>query len=83
MPVDTCVGIVDPYAKPWARKGQELIFFFLNDRLEFRKKGREAGWGGGRKVEEDLPDSDETLLGNRTEGAQKMPQKILEETETK
>lgn len=43
MPVDTCVGIVDPYAKPWARKGQELIFFFLNDRLEFRKKGREAG----------------------------------------
>ncbi|XP_028995619.1 connector enhancer of kinase suppressor of ras 3 [Betta splendens] len=36
MPVDTCVGVVDPYAKPWApgRKGEELLYRYLsNERI--------------------------------------------------
>uniref|UniRef100_A0A3Q3FB42 Cnksr family member 3 n=1 Tax=Labrus bergylta TaxID=56723 RepID=A0A3Q3FB42_9LABR len=36
MPVDTCVGIVDPYAKPWAqgRKGEDLLYRYLsNERI--------------------------------------------------
>lgn len=36
MPVDTCVGIVDPYAKPWAqgRKGDDLLYRYLsNERI--------------------------------------------------
>lgn len=36
MPVDTCVGVYDPYAKPWAqgRKGEELLYRYLsNERI--------------------------------------------------
>uniref|UniRef100_A0A3Q0SDR7 Cnksr family member 3 n=1 Tax=Amphilophus citrinellus TaxID=61819 RepID=A0A3Q0SDR7_AMPCI len=37
MPADTCVGVVDPYAKPWAqgRKGQwDLLYRYLsNERI--------------------------------------------------
>nr|XP_033499052.1 connector enhancer of kinase suppressor of ras 3-like isoform X1 [Epinephelus lanceolatus] len=36
MPVDTCVGIVDPYAKPWTqgRKGEDLLYRYLsNERI--------------------------------------------------
>ncbi|XP_058470786.1 connector enhancer of kinase suppressor of ras 3-like isoform X1 [Solea solea] len=36
MPVDTCVGVVDPYAKPWAqgRKGDDLLYRYLsNERI--------------------------------------------------
>ncbi|XP_072314487.1 connector enhancer of kinase suppressor of ras 3-like [Eucyclogobius newberryi] len=36
MPVDTCVGVYDPYAKPWAqgRKGEDLLYRYLsNERI--------------------------------------------------
>ncbi|XP_078133058.1 connector enhancer of kinase suppressor of ras 3 isoform X1 [Sander vitreus] len=36
MPVDTCVGVVDPYAKPWTqgRKGEDLLYRYLsNERI--------------------------------------------------
>ncbi|XP_047466792.1 connector enhancer of kinase suppressor of ras 3-like [Mugil cephalus] len=36
MPADTCVGIYDPYAKPWAhgRKGEDLLYRYLsNERI--------------------------------------------------
>ncbi|CAG5866279.1 unnamed protein product [Menidia menidia] len=36
MPADTCVGITDPYAKPWAhgRKGEDLLYRYLsNERI--------------------------------------------------
>nr|XP_049597248.1 connector enhancer of kinase suppressor of ras 3 isoform X2 [Syngnathus scovelli] len=36
MPVDTCVAIVDPFAKPWTqnRKGDDLLFRYLsNERI--------------------------------------------------
>ncbi|XP_077476915.1 connector enhancer of kinase suppressor of ras 3 [Stigmatopora argus] len=36
MPVDTCVAIVDPFAKPWThnRKGEDLLFRYLsNERI--------------------------------------------------
>ncbi|XP_069575775.1 connector enhancer of kinase suppressor of ras 3 isoform X1 [Brachyistius frenatus] len=36
MPADTCVGVVDPYAKPWAqgRKGDDLLSRYLsNERI--------------------------------------------------
>ncbi|KAK2891615.1 hypothetical protein Q8A73_017280 [Channa argus] len=36
MPVDTCVGVVDPFAKPWAqgRKGDDLLYRYLsNERI--------------------------------------------------
>uniref|UniRef100_A0A3B4AAQ0 Cnksr family member 3 n=1 Tax=Periophthalmus magnuspinnatus TaxID=409849 RepID=A0A3B4AAQ0_9GOBI len=36
MPVDTCVGLYDPYAKPWAqgRKGEDLLYRYLsNERI--------------------------------------------------
>uniref|UniRef100_A0A8C6SSS9 Connector enhancer of kinase suppressor of ras 3 n=1 Tax=Neogobius melanostomus TaxID=47308 RepID=A0A8C6SSS9_9GOBI len=36
MPVDTCVGLFDPYAKPWAqgRKGEALLYRYLsNERI--------------------------------------------------
>uniref|UniRef100_A0A3B4UD07 CNKSR family member 3 n=1 Tax=Seriola dumerili TaxID=41447 RepID=A0A3B4UD07_SERDU len=36
MPADTCVGVVDPYAKPWAqgRKGEDLLYRYLsNERI--------------------------------------------------
>ncbi|XP_028293367.1 connector enhancer of kinase suppressor of ras 3 isoform X2 [Gouania willdenowi] len=36
MPADTCVGIIDPYAKPWAqgRKGEDLLYRYLsNERI--------------------------------------------------
>uniref|UniRef100_A0A672IS84 Cnksr family member 3 n=1 Tax=Salarias fasciatus TaxID=181472 RepID=A0A672IS84_SALFA len=36
MPADTCVGIVDPFAKPWAhgRKGEDLLYRYLsNERI--------------------------------------------------
>lgn len=36
MPVDTCVGLFDPYAKPWAqgRKGEDLLYRYLsNERI--------------------------------------------------
>ncbi|KAM9842812.1 CNK3/IPCEF1 fusion protein-like [Aulostomus maculatus] len=36
MPVDTCVGVVDPYAKPWmqGRKGDDLLYRYLsNERI--------------------------------------------------
>ncbi|XP_056282534.1 connector enhancer of kinase suppressor of ras 3-like [Pseudoliparis swirei] len=36
MPVDTCVGVVDPYAKPWnqGRKGEDLLYRYLsNERI--------------------------------------------------
>ncbi|XP_026155218.2 connector enhancer of kinase suppressor of ras 3 [Mastacembelus armatus] len=36
MPVDTCVGVADPYAKPWAqgRKGEDFLHRYLsNERI--------------------------------------------------
>nr|XP_046268014.1 connector enhancer of kinase suppressor of ras 3-like [Scatophagus argus] len=36
MPVDTCIGVVDPYAKPWTqgRKGEDLLYRYLsNERI--------------------------------------------------
>ncbi|KAM3870883.1 connector enhancer of kinase suppressor of ras 3-like [Diretmus argenteus] len=36
MPVDTCLGVVDPYAKPWTqgRKGEDLLYRYLsNERI--------------------------------------------------
>ncbi|XP_034001035.1 LOW QUALITY PROTEIN: connector enhancer of kinase suppressor of ras 3-like [Trematomus bernacchii] len=36
MPVDTCLGVVDPYAKPWTqgRKGEDLLHRYLsNERI--------------------------------------------------
>ncbi|XP_038584716.1 connector enhancer of kinase suppressor of ras 3-like [Micropterus salmoides] len=36
MPADTCVGVVDPYAKPWTqgRKGEDLLYRYLsNERI--------------------------------------------------
>ncbi|XP_061897104.1 connector enhancer of kinase suppressor of ras 3-like isoform X1 [Entelurus aequoreus] len=36
MPVDTCVSIVDPFAKPWthSRKGEDLLYRYLsNERI--------------------------------------------------
>ncbi|XP_077394861.1 connector enhancer of kinase suppressor of ras 3 isoform X2 [Festucalex cinctus] len=36
MPVDTCVAIVDPFAKPWTqnRKGEDLLYRYLsNERI--------------------------------------------------
>lgn len=36
MPADTCVGIIDPFAKPWApgKKGEELLYRYLsNERI--------------------------------------------------
>ncbi|XP_031702968.1 connector enhancer of kinase suppressor of ras 3 [Anarrhichthys ocellatus] len=36
MPADTCVGVVDPYAKPWnqGRKGEDLLYRYLsNERI--------------------------------------------------
>ncbi|XP_040055056.2 connector enhancer of kinase suppressor of ras 3 [Gasterosteus aculeatus] len=36
MPVDTCLGVVDPYAKPWnqGRKGEDLLYRYLsNERI--------------------------------------------------
>uniref|UniRef100_A0A1A8D1F2 Connector enhancer of kinase suppressor of Ras 1 n=2 Tax=Nothobranchius kadleci TaxID=1051664 RepID=A0A1A8D1F2_NOTKA len=36
MPADTCVGVVDVYAKPWAqgRKGEDLLYRYLsNERI--------------------------------------------------
>uniref|UniRef100_A0A4W5M8X5 Cnksr family member 3 n=1 Tax=Hucho hucho TaxID=62062 RepID=A0A4W5M8X5_9TELE len=36
MPVDTCLGVADPYAKPWAQgqKGEDLLYRYLsNERI--------------------------------------------------
>ncbi|XP_031608810.1 connector enhancer of kinase suppressor of ras 3-like [Oreochromis aureus] len=36
MPADTCLSVVDPYAKPWAqgRKGEDLLYRYLsNERI--------------------------------------------------
>ncbi|KAK0131873.1 Connector enhancer of kinase suppressor of ras 3 [Merluccius polli] len=36
MPVDTCLGVADPYAKPWSqgRKGEDLLYRYLsNERI--------------------------------------------------
>ncbi|TNM95623.1 hypothetical protein fugu_016706 [Takifugu bimaculatus] len=36
MPADTCLGVTDPYAKPWAqgRKGEDLLYRYLsNERI--------------------------------------------------
>ncbi|KAM3595004.1 uncharacterized protein V6R79_016982 [Siganus canaliculatus] len=36
MPADTCVGVIDPYAKPWTqgRKGEDLLYRYLsNERI--------------------------------------------------
>ncbi|CAB1335053.1 unnamed protein product [Coregonus sp. 'balchen'] len=36
MPVDTCLGVADPYAKPWTqgRKGEDLLYRYLsNERI--------------------------------------------------
>ncbi|XP_056151332.1 CNK3/IPCEF1 fusion protein-like [Lampris incognitus] len=36
MPVDTCLGVIDPYAKPWThgRKGEDLLYRYLsNERI--------------------------------------------------
>ncbi|CAL9686334.1 unnamed protein product [Knipowitschia caucasica] len=34
MPVDTCVGLYDPYAKPWAQGRKDLLYRYLsNERI--------------------------------------------------
>lgn len=33
MPVDTCVGVVDPYAKPWAQGRKGMYTHALNSKL--------------------------------------------------
>uniref|UniRef100_A0A665VPJ3 Connector enhancer of kinase suppressor of ras 3-like n=1 Tax=Echeneis naucrates TaxID=173247 RepID=A0A665VPJ3_ECHNA len=40
MPVDTCVGVVDPYAKPWAQGRKGTSFFEVSLRNKSRKKNR-------------------------------------------